>query len=116
MCQCVARSTPSTTPTPYAQNESGRAAVIEESFWRNDPAAALRGFGVAFFPSATSRSFSLLKPDSGMYTSPRTSIAAGTPSPIMRSGMARIVRRFGVTSSPSTPSPRVAPRAKTPSA
>jgi hypothetical protein len=36
--------------------------VIDESFWRSDPAAALRGFGVGFFPSLTSRSFSSLKP------------------------------------------------------
>ena len=59
---------------PYAQNASGRAAVIDESFCRSEPAAALRGFGVGFFPSATSRSFRRLKPESGMYTSPRTSI------------------------------------------
>ncbi len=32
----------------------------------------------------------------------------------MRSGMALIVRRFWVTSSPIRPSPRVAPRVKTP--
>ena len=52
--------------------------------------------------------------------------AAGRPRPAprrrqaggrlrMRSGMARIVRRFGVTSSPWTLSPRVAPRTNTPS-
>ena len=32
---------------------------------RSDPAAALRGFGVGFLPSATSRSLSSLKPLSG---------------------------------------------------
>jgi len=36
--------------------------VIDESFCRSDPAAALRGFGVGFFPSAISRSLSSLKP------------------------------------------------------
>ena len=41
---------------------SGRCAVIDESFCRSEPAAALRGFGVGFFPSAMRRSFSSLKP------------------------------------------------------
>ena len=99
---------------PYAQNDSGRAAVMRESFWRSEPAAALRGFGVGFFPSATRRSFSSRKPESGMYTSPRTSRSGGTSSPSMRSGIALIVRRLTVTSSPISPSPRVAPRVKTP--
>ena len=49
-----------------------------------------------------------------MYTSPRTSISAGASSPSIRSGIAGIVRRLTVTSSPTSPSPRVAPRAKTP--
>jgi hypothetical protein len=50
-----------------------------------------------------------------MYTSPRTSTSGGTSSPSMRSGMALIVRRFTVTSSPCSPSPRVAPISSTPS-
>ena len=36
-------------------------------------------------------------------------------SPSIRSGMASIVRRLAVTSSPRSPSPRVAPRTRTPS-
>jgi hypothetical protein len=40
--------------------------VFSGSFCRNEPAAAFRGFGVGFFPSATSRSFSFTKPESGM--------------------------------------------------
>ena len=40
--------------------------VICGFFCRTEPAAALRGFGVGFFPSETSRSLSLRKPDSGM--------------------------------------------------
>ena len=48
-----------------------------------------------------------------MYTSPRT-ISRGGNSPRRRCGRLRTVRRFSVTSSPVTPSPRVAPRTKTP--
>jgi hypothetical protein len=40
--------------------------VIAESFWRSEPAAALRGFGVVFFPSAARRSFNSRNPESGM--------------------------------------------------
>ncbi len=113
--ECDVSSTPVRAPTPYAQKESGRDAVIDESFWRREPAAALRGFGVAFFSSATRRSFSARKPERGMYTSPRTSSSAGALSPSIRSGIEGIVRRLVVTSSPTSPSPRVAPRVKTPS-
>ena len=64
--ECDAKSRPSAAPTPYAQSASGRDAVTDESFCRSEPAAALRGFGVVFFPSAASRSLSARKPDSGM--------------------------------------------------
>src|SRR6266581_4834121 len=49
------------------------------------------------------------------YASPRTSIRLGQPLPLSRSGMSTTVRRFAVTSSPSTPLPRVAPVTSTPS-
>jgi hypothetical protein len=91
---------------------------MEESFWRSEPAAALRGFGAGALPCATSRSLNSRKPLRGMYTSPRTSTTGGGVSPSgssIWSGIAEIVRRFGVTSSPWMPSPRVAPRTKTPS-
>jgi hypothetical protein len=39
--------------------------VIRESSWRNDPAAALRGFGAGFFPAATCASLNRAKPESG---------------------------------------------------
>ncbi len=64
--ECDASSTPSWAPTPYAHTESGLLAVIAGFFWRSEPAAALRGFGVGFLSSATSRSFSSRKPDRGM--------------------------------------------------
>ena len=88
--------------------------MIDESFWRSEPADALRGFGAILSLVRAARSLSALKPESGMYTSPRTSTTAGGSSPRRTSGIARIVRRFGVTSSPCWPSPRVAPRTNAP--
>ena len=64
--QCDPSCTPSRAPSPYTHTASGREAVIEESFWRSDPAAALRGFGASFWPSSATRSFSSRKPASGM--------------------------------------------------
>ena len=64
--QCVARSTPSTAPRPYIQTASGREAVIDESFWRSEPAAAFLGFGASFWPSSATRSFSSRNPEIGM--------------------------------------------------
>ena len=63
--QCPSVGSPPRRPRPWIQIESGRSAVIGESFCRSEPAAAFRGFGVGFFPSATSRSLSSLKPESG---------------------------------------------------
>ncbi len=51
---------------PYAHNDSGRCAVMPESFWRSEPADALRGFGAGGLPSAAKRSFIARKPESGM--------------------------------------------------
>ncbi len=63
-------------------------------------------------PASARRSFSAVKSLSDMYTSPRTSSSAGASS--TRSGIAPIVRRLCVTSSPISPLPRVAPRSSTP--
>ena len=84
--------------------------MIGESFCRSEPAAALRGFGAGFLPSATSRSFSS--------RSPR---AAGTPRRAPRAAAGRCRRRASGAGSPDRPqirrhvlalepSPRVAPR------
>ena len=62
----MSSSTPSAAPSPYIQTASGREAVIDESFWRSDPAAAFLGFGASFWPSSATRAFSSLKPESGM--------------------------------------------------
>jgi hypothetical protein len=93
--------------------ESGLEAVTLGSSWRSDPAAAFRGLAKAASPAALRVSFRCSKAERGRYTSPRTSIRPGASS--IRIGIALIVRRFWVTFSPTTPSPRVAPRSKTPS-
>ena len=95
----------------YVQLESSRSAVTAGSFWRSEPAPLLRGLAYSAWP-ASSRS-ALIRANSalGMNTSPRASSVAGSAS---RSGIDRIVRRLGVTSSPVDPSPRVEPRARRP--
>ena len=78
------------------------------------PAAAFRGFANGS-SSASSRSRLIAaKRDRGRYTSPRASSSLGTSAPTSSSGIARIARAFGVTSSPRTPSPRVTARASLP--
>src|SRR5215210_500684 len=92
---------------------SGLAAVILESSWRMAPAAALRGLAKGGFPSASCRRLSSSKFSSVMNTSPRGSRTSGGSSPSL-SGMARTVRMFWVTSSPTIPLPRVAQRDREP--
>ena len=53
------------SPGPYTQMERSRSAVICEFSCLSEPAAALRGFGAVFFPSAARRSFSLTNAESG---------------------------------------------------
>ena len=89
------------------------------SSWRTDPAAALRGFMKVDSPRSTRRSLSASKAGTRKKTSPRATSRGGAGGPSgwvgMRSGSVRSVRRLGVTSSPMTPLPRVAPSVKTPS-
>ena len=92
----------------------GRDAVIAGSSCRIDPAAALRGLANTLPPAAACASFSARKSALVMNTSPRTSMRAGA-GPCSAPGRAASVRRLAVTSSPSAPSPRVAPRTKRPS-
>src|SRR6266571_1823749 len=96
---------------------SGRRAVTAGSFWRTAPAAALRGFAKVPSPDSWRPRFSCSKSARGMKTSPRTSSSGTPPSAPRRSvGSERIVLRFAVMSSPTRPSPRVAPRTKRPRA
>ena len=100
--------------------ESGRLAVMRQSSWRSDPAAALRGFANGSPPCRTMMRFIVSKCFFWSSTSPRTSSRAGGSS-FSRPGTPRfapmrpMVRRFGVTSSPFTPSPRVEPETNAPS-
>ena len=95
---------------------SGRAAVIDASSNRTDPAAAFRGLtkGASSF---STRSLLMSSMQSrGINTSPRTSISVGVESiEATLNGIERIVRRLAVTFSPCSPSPRVAPRVNCPS-
>ena len=102
------------TARPCTIRLSGRVAVTRGSFCRSEPAAVLRGFTYSGLPASACRSFSWWNASTGMNTSPRTSMTSGQPDPASRAGAAAIVRMFGVTSSPVTPSPRVAARTRTP--
>ena len=101
--------------------DRSRFAVMDGSFWRRLPAAALRGFANACLPFSTAAAFSASKLDFGMYTSPRSSTGASAsrkpPSAPSRrrSGTSFTVRMLAVTSSPVVPSPRVAARIRRPS-
>ena len=105
------------TPSWYAKKSRSRDAVTRASFWRRLPAAALRGFANRRSPASPWRRLSSSNDASGMNTSPRTSIRVRhAPScPSRRLGIDGDRRDVGVTSSPVTPSPRVAPRASRPS-
>ena len=99
--------------------ESGRVAVTRQSSWRSEPAAAFRGLAKGTPPWRRMSWFMASKCFFWSSTSPRTSSLAGA-SPDSRSGTPRFaprrptVRRFRVTSSPFTPSPRVEPWTKAP--
>ncbi len=83
---------------------------MEESFCRSDPAAEFLGLTKRRSPASDCRRLSSAKADTGMYTSPRTSMTSGAGSTAAdnRSGMSAMVATLAVTSSPVLPSPRVA--------
>ena len=79
----------------------------------NDPAAAFLGLANNCNPSDSLTSLSISNTALGIYTSPRTQ-RYGIGSVSSR-GMLLMVFRFSVTSSPTNPSPRVAPLTNLPS-
>ncbi len=92
-------------------------AVTFGSFWRREPAAALRGLANIGLPASTIDALSRSKASAGRKTSPRTSTRAGTGNssvPVSRCGTDAIVLTLGVTSSPVRPSPRVSARTRRP--
>ena len=101
----VFTGSPRCEPTAYKYALRLRLAVTLESFWRSVPAAALRGFLKA--GSAFSSSSALMRANSARLkkTSPRTSRSSGSVSSL---GISGIVSTLCVTSSPVSPSPRVA--------
>ena len=51
-------SKPSRAPMPCTTMCSGRVAVMRGSFWRSEPAAALRGLAKGLSPASTRRALS----------------------------------------------------------
>ncbi len=96
---------------------SGREAVTRGSFWRSEPAAALRGLANGALPASTRPALSSRNATTGKKTSPRTSNRRGAPlsATCRDDGTFAMVRTFSVTSSPVTPLPRVSARTSRPS-
>ena len=95
---------------------SSPAAFLPSDFWRSDPDAAFRGFANTRSPASACSAFNSRNAATGKKISPRTSTIGGWPVPVEASfcGMPEICRTFSVTSSPTTPSPRVAALVSTP--
>jgi hypothetical protein len=55
--ECESNRIPSAYPNECTNSASGREAEIFGSFWRSEPAAALRGFANGRFSAASSSSF-----------------------------------------------------------
>ena len=94
---------------------SGRVAVTRGSFWRSEPAAALRGLANGALPASTRLALSSAKAADGEEDLAADLDPLGTvASPASRCGMPSMVRTLWVTSSPVRPSPRVAARTSRP--
>ena len=106
--RCESKRTPSAAPNECTHRCSGREAVIFASFWRSEPAAALRGFANALPPASSSRRFSSSNALTGKYISPRISTISGGSETASLRGTSRTVRTLDVMSSPMRPSPLVA--------
>ena len=102
---------------PWQTIPRARLAVTRGSFWRREPAAALRGLAKTGLPASVIDSLSRSNATFGRNTSPRTSSSSGTGNssvPVSRCGTESIVLTLGVTSSPVEPSPRVRARTSRP--
>ena len=75
---CAVGSKPSRAPMPWQTIPRSRVAVTRGSFWRSDPAAALRGLANIGLPASTIEALSRSNASAGRKTSPRTSTSAGT--------------------------------------
>ena len=74
---CRSALKPSRAPTPCTTMRSGREAVTRGSFWRSEPAAALRGLANGALPASTRPALSSRNATTGKKTSPRTSSRRG---------------------------------------
>jgi len=90
------------------------SALLPSSFCRSDPEAALRGFANTRSPASTWAALSFSNASVVKNTSPRTSTSGGGESVSSFRGIDEMRRTFSVTSSPTTPSPRVAADTSTP--
>ncbi len=84
------------------------SAFLFSRFWRSEPDAALRGFANSRSPASACTALRRSNASSLKNTSPRTSTIGGGFSVSSFFGMPAIRFTFSVTSSPTTPSPRVA--------
>ena len=103
---------------PWQTMPSARVAVTRGSFWRSEPAAALRGLAKTGLPASVIDSLSRSNASFGRNTSPRTSSSPGVGNSSLaasRWGTESMVLTLGVTSSPVRPSPRVSARTRRPS-
>ena len=90
---------------------SGRVAVMRESSWRSEPAAALRGLANGGSPACDALGVELLE-GGAREDHLAAHLETGRHRPAARAGAGaaateRMVRTLAVTSSPLMPSPRV---------
>ena len=77
----------------YIKVERSRIFVTAGSFWRSEPAAALRGFAKGARPSSSAAAFKASKLFFGMYTSPRSS-SVSTPGAMAPRASSRVRRLY----------------------
>ena len=102
---------------PWQSMRSFRRRTASTSFWRSEPAAALRGLAKGLPPSFWRCSLTSAKSSTAINTSPRTSNRSGMGNSsvaVSVCGTSWMTLAFSVTSSPMRPSPRVAARSNTP--
>ena len=85
---------------------------IPERLDVDDPPEVLEVRGEVYMPASAFEELNQRQGEAGLrlFANPRNSSTDGGSSTSSRSGMTEMVRTFSVTSSPTTPFPRVAPR------
>ena len=107
--RCESNVTPSAAPNEWTHSRRGREAVTFGSFWRSEPAAALRGFANALPPASSSCSFSSSNAlDREVHLAADLDHGGRVVDASSVRGTPCTVRTLTVMSSPTRPSPRVA--------